>query len=133
MIRPGNSDLKWETSEQWNFGVDATFLNRGGYLTAEYYVKDTRDMLVSLPVSLEAGFESAPSVNGGRIRNSGFELLLGYGGGNEFQYDVSVNLSTLKNEVLSLGAGNPISGPVVGFTSMNSSYTEVGLPIGYFR
>ncbi|MBD1422800.1 SusC/RagA family TonB-linked outer membrane protein [Sphingobacterium chuzhouense] len=133
MIRPGNSDLKWETSEQWNFGVDATFLNGGGYLTAEYYVKDTRDMLVSLPVSLEAGFESAPSVNGGRIRNSGFELLVGYGGGNEFQYDVSVNLSTLKNEVLSLGAGNPISGPVVGFTSMNSSYTEVGLPIGYFR
>ena len=133
MIRPGNNDLKWETSEQLNFGVDATFLNNRGYLTAEYYIKDTRDMLVSLPVSLEAGFESAPSVNGGKIRNSGFELLLGYGGGSAFKYDVSVNLSTLKNEVLSMGAGNPISGPIIGFTSMNSSYTEVGKPIGYFR
>ncbi|MGN0019462.1 MAG: SusC/RagA family TonB-linked outer membrane protein [Sphingobacterium hotanense] len=133
MMRPGNMDLKWETSEQINFGVDATFLNNKGYLTAEYYIKDTRDMLVSLPVSLEAGFESAPSVNGGKIRNSGFELLLGYASGNEFKYDVSVNLSTLKNEVISMGAGNPISGPIVGFTSMNSSYTEVGNPIGYFR
>src|SRR5690606_31192275 len=133
MMRPGNMDLKWETSEQINFGVDATFLNNKGYLPAEYYIKDTRDMLVSLPVSLEAGFESAPSVNGGKIRNSGFELLLGYASGNEFKYDVSVNLSTLKNEVISMGAGNPISGPIVGFTSMNSSYTEVGNPIGYFR
>ncbi|MFD2555725.1 SusC/RagA family TonB-linked outer membrane protein [Sphingobacterium tabacisoli] len=133
MIRPGNMDLKWETSEQLNFGVDATFLNNKGYLTAEYYIKDTRDMLVSLPVSLEAGFEIAPSVNGGKIRNSGFELLVGYAGGSAFKYDVSVNLSTLKNEVLSMGAGNPISGPLVGFTSMNSSYTQVGRPIGYFR
>lgn len=133
MMRPGNEDLKWETSEQLNFGVDATFLNRKGYLTAEYYIKDTRDMLVSLPVSLEAGFESAPSVNGGKIRNSGFELLLGYASGSDFKYDVSVNMSTLKNEVISLGAGNPISGPIVGFTSMNSSYTEVGHPIGYYR
>jgi len=133
MMRPGNEDLKWETSEQLNFGIDANFLNNKGYLTAEYYIKDTRDMLVSLPVSLEAGFESAPSVNGGKIRNSGFELLLGYASGSEFKYDVSVNMSTLKNEVMSLGAGNPISGPIVGFTSMNSSYTEVGHPIGFFR
>lgn len=133
MIRPGNSDLKWETSEQLNFGLDVSFLNNRGYMTAEYYIKDTRDMLVSLPVSLEAGFESAPSVNGGKIRNQGFELLLGYGGGSSFKYDVSVNLSTLKNNVISMGAGNPISGPIVGFTSMNTSYTEVGKPIGYFR
>lgn len=133
MMRPGNSDLKWETSEQINFGLDANFLNNRGYLTAEYFIKDTRDMLVALPVSLEAGFETAPSVNGGKIRNSGFELLVGYGGGDTFKYDVSVNMATLKNEVISMGAGNPISGPIVGFTSMNSSYTEVGKPIGYFR
>lgn len=133
MTRPGNPDLKWETSEQVNIGIDANFLDNRGYLTAEYYIKDTRDMLVSLPVSLEAGFETAPSVNGGHIRNSGFELLVGYGGGNEFKYDVSFNMSTLKNEVISLGAGNPISGPIVGFTTMNSSYTEVGQPVGYFR
>ncbi len=133
MIRPGNESLKWETSEQLNFGADFTFLKSKGYATLEYYIKDTRDMLVSLPVSLEAGFESAPSVNGGKIRNSGFEFLVGYASGGEFKYDVSINMSTLRNEVLSLGAGNPISGPIVGFTSMNSSYTQVGQPIGYFR
>ncbi|MCY4779029.1 TonB-dependent receptor [Sphingobacterium sp. UT-1RO-CII-1] len=133
MVRPGNENLKWETSEQLNFGADIGFLDGKGYATVEYYIKDTKDMLVSLPVSLEAGFESAPSVNGGKIRNSGFELLLGYSGGNEFKYDVSVNMSTLSNKVISLGAGNPISGPLVGFTAMNSSYTEIGQPIGYFR
>lgn len=134
MIRPGNQNLKWETSEQINIGLDASFLNDHAYLTAEYYIKDTKDMLVSLPVSMEAGFESAPSVNGGKVRNKGLELLLGYNGNSgEFKYDVSFNLATLKNEVLSLGTGRPITGPTVGFTSMSSSYTEVGEPIGYFR
>ncbi|MFC6098926.1 SusC/RagA family TonB-linked outer membrane protein [Olivibacter domesticus] len=134
MIRPGNQNLKWETSEQLNIGIDASFLNDHAYLTAEYYIKDTKDMLVSLPVSMEAGFESAPSVNGGKVRNKGLELLVGYNGNSgDFKYDVSVNLATLKNEVLSLGAGRPITGPTVGFTSMSSSYTEVGEPIGYFR
>uniref|UniRef100_F4C3K1 TonB-dependent receptor plug n=1 Tax=Sphingobacterium sp. (strain 21) TaxID=743722 RepID=F4C3K1_SPHS2 len=134
MIRPGNQNLKWETSEQINIGLDASFLNDHAYLTAEYYIKDTKDMLVSLPVSMEAGFESAPSVNGGKVRNKGLELLLGYNGNSgEFKYDLSFNLATLKNEVLSLGTGRPITGPTVGFTSMSSSYTEVGEPIGYFR
>ncbi|MEH6306698.1 TonB-dependent receptor [Olivibacter sp. CPCC 100613] len=134
MIRPGNQNLKWETSEQINIGLDASFLNDHAYLTAEYYIKDTKDMLVSLPVSMEAGFESAPSVNGGKVRNKGLELLLGYNGNSgDFKYDVSFNLATLKNEVLSLGTGRPITGPTVGFTSMSSSYTEVGEPIGYFR
>src|SRR5690606_5864700 len=82
----------------------------------------------------EAGFESAPSVNGGKVRNKGLELLLGYNGNSgEFKYDLSFNLATLKNEVLSLGTGRPITGPTVGFTSMSSSYTEVGEPIGYSR
>jgi TonB-linked SusC/RagA family outer membrane protein len=134
MSRPGNPNLKWETSEQTNFGVDASFLNERLYLTADYFIKTTKDMLVSLPVSFEAGFQTAPSVNGGKVRNSGVELLLGYrseiGG---FTFDVSGNLATLRNEVLSLGVGQPIAGPTLGFTSISSSFTEVGQSIGYFR
>ncbi|KAA0992749.1 SusC/RagA family TonB-linked outer membrane protein [Dyadobacter aurulentus] len=134
MSRPGNPDLKWETSEQTNFGIDATFLNERLYLTADYYIKTTKDMLVSLPVSFEAGFQTAPSVNGGQVRNSGIELLLGYRGEiGDFTYDVSGNMATLKNEVISLGVGRPIAGPTLGFTSISSSYTEVGQSIGYFR
>ena len=134
MSRPGNPNLKWETSEQTNIGIDATFLNERLYLTADYYIKTTKDMLVSLPVSYEAGFQTAPSVNGGKVRNSGVELLLGYRGEiGSFTYDVSGNLSTLKNEVLSLGVGQPITGPTLGFTSIAPSFTEVGQSIGYFR
>lgn len=134
MSRPGNPNLRWETSEQTNFGIDATFLNERLYLTADYYIKTTKDMLVSLPVSFEAGFQTAPSVNGGKVRNSGIELLLGYRGEiGDFTYDVSGNMATLKNEVLSLGVGQPIAGPTLGFTSISSSYTKVGESIGYFR
>jgi TonB-linked SusC/RagA family outer membrane protein len=134
MSRPGNPNLKWETSEQTNLGIDATLLNDRLYLTADYYVKTTKDMLVSLPVSFEAGFQTAPSINGGKVRNSGVELLLGYRGEiGAFTYDVSGNAATLRNEVLSLGVGQPIAGPTLGFTSISPTFTEVGQSIGYFR
>ncbi len=132
--RPGNPDLKWETSEQSNFGVDASFLRDRLYLTADYYVKNTIGMLISLPVSMEAGFQSAPAVNGGKIQNSGFELLLGYRADvGDLHFDISGNIATLKNEVKSLGVGKPITGPTIQFTSMSASYTEVGQPVGYYR
>jgi TonB-linked SusC/RagA family outer membrane protein len=134
IARPGNPDLRWETNEQTDIGVDATFFDGKVYLTADYFIKTTKDMLVSLPVSYEAGFQSATSVNGGKVLNRGLELLLGYQGNiNAVEFNVSGNITTLKNEVLSLGVGQPINGPTLGFTSISSSYTEVGQPIGYFR
>jgi TonB-linked SusC/RagA family outer membrane protein len=134
LSRPGNPDLRWETTEQTNIGIDASLFNSSVYLTADYYVKNTKDMLVNLPVSYEAGFTTAPSVNGGAVQNKGIELLLGYrtevGG---LKIDVNGNVSTLTNVVTSLGVGRPINGPTINFTSMSSSYTEVGQPIGYYR
>ena len=133
MTKPGNPDLKWETTEQLNIGLDASFYQDKLYLTADYYIKNTRDMLVSLPVSMEAGFQSAPIVNGGRVQNSGLELLLGYRNNiGAFRFDISGNLSTLKNVVKSLGVGQPIVGQTIS-QGMAPTYTEVGQPIGYFR
>ncbi len=132
--RPGNPDLKWETNTQTDIGLDASFFDDKLYMTADYYIKNTTDMLVSLPVSFEAGFQSAPSVNGGKVQNKGFEFLLGYKRDfRDFHFDISGNLSTLKNEVISLGVGRPITGSTLTFTSMSASYTEVGQPIGYYR
>jgi hypothetical protein len=134
MVRPGNPDLKWETTEQTDVGIDASFFNDKLYLTADYYVKNTIGMLISLPVSLEAGFQNAPTVNGGRVKNSGFEFLLGYRNRiGEFNFDVSGNIATLKNEVTSLGVGQPIVGPSLPGSSMTMTYTKVGEPIGYYR
>lgn len=132
--RPGNPDLKWETSEQVNIGIDASFFKEKLYLTTDYYIKNTIDMLVGLPVSMEAGFQSAPVVNGGKVQNKGFELLLGYKDDfGAFHFDISGNMSTLKNRVISLGIGRPITGATIQFTSMSASYTEEGEPIGYYR
>ncbi|GEO07286.1 SusC/RagA family TonB-linked outer membrane protein [Adhaeribacter aerolatus] len=135
MSKPGNPDLKWETSEQTNIGIEASFLNNRIYLTSDYYIKNTKDMLISLPVSIEAGFQSAPSINGGKVQNKGLELLLGYQNDiGAFHFDVSGNLATLRNEVMSLGVGQPITGPsVTNYFTVNATYTEVGQPIGYFR
>ncbi len=134
LSRPGNPDLKWETTEQTNIGIDALLLGNAVSLTADYYIKNTKDMLVNLPVSYEAGFASAPSVNGGEVQNKGFEFALGYQQSfGDFHLNVNGNFSTLTNVVKSLGVGRPINGPTIQFTSMSSSYTEVGQPIGYYR
>ncbi|RAJ93145.1 TonB-linked SusC/RagA family outer membrane protein [Larkinella arboricola] len=134
LVRPGNADLKWETTQQLDIGLDASFFGDKLYLTADYYKKDNIGMLISLPVSLEAGFQNAPSVNGGQVRNTGIELLLGYRSKvGDFRYNVSANVSTLKNEVISLGVGQPIVGPTLAGSSMTMTYTKVGEPIGYYR
>ena len=134
IVRPGNPDLKWETTEQQDLGIDASFLNDKIYLTADYYIKNTIGMLISLPVSQEAGFQNAPTVNGGKVRNQGLELLLGYRNNfNGLRFDVSANMATLKNKVVSLGVGQPIVGPTLAGSSMTMTYTKVGEPIGYYR
>ena len=134
LLRPGNPDLKWETTEQLDIGVDASFFNDKLYLTADYYRKNNIGMLISLPVSLEAGFQNAPTVNGGKVQNTGVELLLGYRNSfNGFRFDVSGNIATLNNVVKSLGVGQPIVGAALPGSSMIMTYTKVGEPIGYFR
>lgn len=134
MIRPGNPDLKWETTEQTDIGIDASFLEDRLYLTADYFIKNTKDMLISLPVSLEAGFQNAPTVNGGSVQNKGLELLLGFRDHiGSLHFDVSGNIATLSNVVKSLGVGQPIVGPNLAGTSMTMTYTQAGMPIGYYR
>ncbi|MGH2623120.1 MAG: SusC/RagA family TonB-linked outer membrane protein, partial [Sphingobacterium sp.] len=134
LSRPGNPNLKWETTSQTNFGIDASLFENTFTITADYFIKDTKDMLVNLPVSYEAGFATAPSVNGGQVQNKGFEFALGYQKTlGEFSFGVNGNFATLSNVVKSLGVGRPINGPTLAYTSMSSSYTEVGRPIGYYR
>lgn len=133
--KPGNPDLKWEASEQLNFGLDASLFNGRVTASIDYYIKKTKDMLVALPVSFEAGFQTAPSINGGTIENKGLEFVLGYNGAiGDFTWGVSGNLSTLSNKVTSLGVGLPIAGKTVsGYLSLPATYTEVGEEIGYFK
>ncbi|MBR5069801.1 MAG: TonB-dependent receptor [Bacteroidales bacterium] len=100
----GNKDLKWETTTQTNVGVDAQFFRGALSLSADWYVKKTTDMITIPPVLSVAGENAATYRNTGDMKNSGFELTLGYhspeyGG---FSWDASLNVAKYKNEVVKL-------------------------------
>ncbi len=132
--RLGNPDLRWETSTQTDIGLDLSMWNGRLYSTIDYFIKDTRDLLVTVPIPLTVGINNSPVVNAGWVRNQGLEVALGTQGGNQdFSYDVSVNFATLDNEVIDLGDGQPITGGAFGAADrFQPTLTEVGMPIGYF-
>ena len=116
----GNTELTWEHSDMFNIGMDARLLNNRLNFTSEYYVKNTRDILLAMPVPLEYGF-GKPNVNIGQVRNKGWELSLGWSDRvNDFGYSISANLSDNRSEVVDLGDTGPWKG--------SDTYTEVGLP-----
>lgn len=116
----GNQDLTWEHSDMLNFGLDVKMFNSRLNFTGEYYVKNTKDILLEMPVPLEYGF-GKPKVNVGQVRNKGWELSLGWNDRiNDFGYSISGNLSDNRNEVVDLGDTGPWKSA--------TNYTEVGLP-----
>ncbi len=125
-----NPDLKWETVTQTNVGVDAEFWEGRLSLVADYYIKDTDDMLYLAPILTVAG-AAAPFQNIGKVRNSGFEFSSQYRNRiGEFTYDIGGNISFVSNEVIDLAGGDPtISGNIFGGAT---SRTDVGHPIASF-
>lgn len=130
----GNDHLKWETSEQLDFGLDLRFFQDKLTLTADYYVKDTKDLLISgATPSLTAGNNPSP-INAGNVRNQGLDLDLAYKGRiGDFNYGVSANMATLKNRVTYL---NPTITRLAGSNAIGRTtftYFEEGYPIWYMR
>jgi TonB-dependent starch-binding outer membrane protein SusC len=129
----GNQDLKWETSEQIDLGMDLYFFNNKIAFTFDYYNKKTKDMLLTIPLPVFLGYPDDPYQNAGTVKNSGIELTLDYKEKlGDFGFEISGNFSTNKNEVLSLGDGLPITSGYYSPTINNFTKTEVGKPIGYF-
>lgn len=100
-----SEDLKWEDRITSNIGLDAQLFNRKFDLSAEYYVSESRDILVPIPIPLSVGsINAAPIVNGGTLRNNGVELSAVYHKtGGDFTFDIGANFTTVRNRVLSLG------------------------------
>lgn len=104
---PGNADLGWEKQIQWNFGVTARLWNRIN-LEANYYIRQTKDMLMEVPVPWITGF-SENNLNIGEMKNSGIEFTFdadvvrskGYG----FNLNLYGNISYNKNEITKLFYG----------------------------
>ena len=98
--RLANENVTWETSEQTNIGIDARFLKSRLSLTADFYIKTTKDWLVEAPILATAG-TGAPFINGGDVKNTGFELALTWNdqAGKDFNYNIGVNGAYNKNKV----------------------------------
>lgn len=115
-----NENLTWETSEQWNVGIDARFLNDRLTVTMDYFDKNTKDLLIGVNPSKSVGLTPAydigmtPSVtmNAGKVNNHGFELELGWkDSAGDFHYSINANASWLKNKVTYL---EPTVGRITG-------------------
>ena len=129
-----NRNLKWETSEQIDFGADMAMLNGHLNLSVDYYKKTTKDLLTPGTAPLIAG-NVLTIVNGGNVENRGWEFELTYKNktAGDFKYEIGGNLSTLKNKVTYLDPNvNEILGAVVG-TGWNATAFKLGEPIWYFR
>lgn len=131
---PSNPDVKWESQYSTDVGMDLSMFNNRLELTVDYYNKKTEDMLVNVPISYTAGYiDNFPTLNSGSIRNKGFEFLVTYRKTEgRFNYSLSANLSTVKNEVLALGNNNEILAGTVSPGGENVTRTAVGSSIGEF-
>lgn len=100
-----NSGLVWETKETVNVGFDASFLNQRLTVSAEYYNSKTSDVLAETPIAISTGNQGgSPWKNAASLRNQGFEITLGWKDQvSGFKYNALLNLTTMKNKVLSLG------------------------------
>lgn len=130
-----NPDLTWETSEQWDAGIDARFLDNRLSLTIDWYRKVTKDLLVSIKPYPELGFNSQ-TVNSGEVLNTGFDIEAGWRDHvGDFKYSISANFSPLKNEVQKVNSMLPrySQGGISGFNQKVSSTFEAGHTIWYFR
>ena len=131
-----NEEVTWETSEQWDFGFDARFLNSRLGLNFDWYKKTTKDWLVEAPVLASYG-TGAPYINGGDVQNKGVEIALTWNDqvGKDFTYGVSFNIGTNKNEVTRIAnTEGIIHGPanVLSQGTTEMYRVQVGYPIGYF-
>lgn len=121
----GNSDIKWEKDKQTNIGLDLGFFDNALNINMDFYVKNTTDMLLQVPIPAFGSFSNDPFFNAGELKNTGFDFSVDYNANltKDLDFNAGVNLSTYKTEVTSLTSE---------YLSGNVSRTYVGGPIGRF-
>lgn len=131
-LRIANPDLKWETTTQFNVGIDASMMNGRISATLDYFSKNTTDLLFNLPLPKSSGYSSVLT-NIGEVSNKGVEVLVNSTNisRNGFRWSTSFNFSAIKNEVLDLGRVNQI---VTGNLQAvgNTAIIRVGEPLASY-
>lgn len=122
-----NPDIRWERASTFNVGFDATFFNSALTVTADYFNKITRDILLPpvVPGVFGAGL---PDYNAGEVQNRGWELTLNYRvRTGAFNHSFAFNVADTKNKVLKLEGGDQLR----SYDEMQL-LNKVGLPIGSY-
>ena len=125
-----NAGLVWETKETVNVGFDASFLNQRLTVSAEYYNSKTSDVLAKTPIAISTGNQGgSPWKNAASLRNKGFEFTFGWKDQiSGFKYSALLNVTTMDNEVLSLGR----DGSERNFIDSGQARTEPGRSLAEF-
>ncbi|SHJ81187.1 TonB-linked outer membrane protein, SusC/RagA family [Arenibacter nanhaiticus] len=141
LSRIANPDLKWETTTQTNIGLDFGFLDNSITVSADYFIKNTDDLLLfkTLPADQSGITNRGQWQNVGEMQNKGFELAASYQSDprKDFNYEVGVNFSVIDNKLMSLGEGiefietDPGVLHNVNF-DQSTSRTGIGQPIASF-
>ncbi len=130
-----NEDLKWETTEQWNLGLDLGFFNERIGVTMDIYSKTTRDLLLDATLPFTSGYVSAMK-NIGKVRNQGIEFTLNTVNidKKDFKWSTNFNIAFNKNEVLELTEGQTALLSTAQFdqnyNSQPNYIAKVGYPMG---
>jgi len=132
---PATPDVKWETSKQTNIGLDMGFLNGRINISADYYNKNTSDLLLNTRI---ANYDGGGSYlkNVGKVNNKGWEIMIDgtpYKNG-DFTWSTAFNISFNQNKVVSLGSDSMLQRPVIGGGLMTNSIqvVKVGQSLGAF-
>ena len=106
-----NPNVRWETVEQYNVGVDLALLDQRLFANIDGYIKNTNDMLVPMSVPVTSGYsdEAVPNINAGKMRNMGVEVALkSLNFKGNFEWTTSVNFAYNHNKILSLNGDVPM-------------------------
>ena len=136
--RPSNPDLKWETTRQFNVGLDLTFWKKLDF-TTNYFIKNTFDLLFQPDVTAILGSYGPggypPIINAGNVSNKGLEFELAYHlkKVKDFSADVNFNVTTLTNKVTKVPTGiDYIPGAAFSVGGDVATRFQEGYEIGYF-
>ncbi len=130
--RIANPDLKWETTEQFNIGIDASVLGGRISATLDYFSKNTKDLLFSMPLPRSSGFSSIMT-NVGEVENKGIEILINSTNIStpNFHWNMSINFSAINNKVLDLGdVEDIVTGNIQSVG--NTAIIQVGAPLASY-
>ncbi|QHT65510.1 TonB-dependent receptor [Rhodocytophaga rosea] len=133
--RIANPDLKWETTSMLNLGLDLELLQNRLSLTFDAFKNKTTDLLLDVSIPQSTGFNTI-MLNSGSLANKGLEFAANYKIFNSgaFNWDVSGNVSILRNEILDLGRSTPFfANSTSDHLGVFGSWVEEGNPIGIWR